>query len=99
MTTTPPTPAGIDRACTEDTLYRVAIAAFQYYPGKPWEEPGYTVAEDVDWCLQPLAALPPALLQDLRPTLELLITTPTANRRPFIRYLDGLADGAGDMGE
>ena len=82
----------IDRADTEATLYRVAIAAFTYYPGKEHDEPGYTINEDIAWCLQPLAALPAETLHELRETVRTLITTPTADRQAFIRYLAALAE-------
>ena len=82
----------IDRAQTENVMRRVAISAFQYYPTKHLDEPGYSVDEDVIWCLEPLAALPATELDGLRATVELLITTPTANRRPFIRYLARLSE-------
>lgn len=84
MTTTP---AGIDRAEAEATLYRVAICAFTYYPDKPLEEPGYDVAEDIAWCVAPVAGLPPTQLDALRDTVWVLITTPTADRQGFIRDL------------
>lgn len=90
------TPTGdqtmIDRADTEATLYRVAIAAFTYHPGKEHDEPGYTVNEDIAWCLQPLTALPAETLHELRETVRTLITTPAADRQAFIRYLAALAE-------
>jgi hypothetical protein len=88
MTTTPnPIPVSIDRAYTEDALYRVAIQAFLHDPGTPDSDVGV----EVDWCLEPLAALPANELDELRRTVQLLITDPTANRHPFIRYLDRLS--------
>jgi len=93
MITPLPRRATIDRAATAEVLYRVAVSAFTYYPGKPWEHDEYTVAEDVEWCLAPL---PAAMRDDLAPTVELLITTPTANRRPFLRHLAVL--GGEDVG-
>jgi hypothetical protein len=82
----------LDRANAEATMYRVAIAAFTYHPGKPSEEPGYHVSEDVDWCIAPLTGLPTDELARLRATIETLITTPTADRRAFIRHLAALSD-------
>ncbi|WP_396655637.1 hypothetical protein [Microbacterium sp.] len=80
----------IDRADTETVLYRVAISAFTYYPGKEAEEPGYTVEEDLAWCLAPLAAHP-AIVDELRTRIRLLITDPTADRRGFLATLAQLA--------
>lgn len=85
--------AMIDRADTETTLYRVAICAFTYYPGKPWDEPGYTVDDDVTWCTAPLATLAAERLAELRATIRRLITEPAADRRAFIAALAELADG------
>lgn len=77
----------IDRDSAEVVLERVAICAFTYYPGKPTEEPGYTVDEDVAWCTAPLRALPAPQLAELRDTVRTLITDPTADRRRFITTL------------
>lgn len=96
MTTTPP---AIDRAEAEATLYRVAICAFTYHPDKPLEEPGYDVAEDIAWCLAPLAGLPTTQLDELRDTVRVLITTPTADRQAFIRDLGGLVGDSTGFGE
>lgn len=82
----------IDRADTEAALYRVAICAFTYHPDKERDEPGYTIDEDITWCLQPLTALPAETLHELRETVRALITTPTADRQAFIRYLAALGD-------
>ena len=88
MTTTPNSiPVIIDRAYTDDALYRVAIQAFLHDPGTSNSD----VAVEVAWCLEPLAALPANELDELRRTVQLLITDPTANRRPFLRYLDRLS--------
>lgn len=96
MTTTPrPAQGRIDRAHTEDALYRVAIRAFLHDPGTPDSD----VAVEVAWCLEPVVALPANELDELRRTVELLITDPTANRRPFIRYLDRLGQSDGTTGE
>ncbi|GAA3756003.1 hypothetical protein GCM10022240_06110 [Microbacterium kribbense] len=83
----------IDRTDTETTLYRVAISAFTYYPDKPDAEPGYTVDEDVAWCIEPLASLPDAVLTEMRSAVRAMITNPTANRRDFIARLASLAEG------
>jgi hypothetical protein len=81
----------IDRAHTERTLHRVAICAFLYYPGKPDAEPGYTVDEDVDWCVSPLIGiLPGPELDATRGQIRTLITDPRADRRAFVARLAGL---------
>ena len=99
MTTTPrPAPAMmngttmIDRAETEDTLYRVAVSAFTYYPGKENAEPGYRVEEDIDWCAAPLRDLPAEQRDDIRERIRAMITDPRADRQDFITILGALAD-------
>ncbi|WP_426321881.1 hypothetical protein [Microbacterium sp. E-13] len=88
MTTTPtPDPILLDRAQAEAALYRVAVCAFTYYPDKPVDEPGWTLDEDLAWCLAPLAGLPDEKLAELASTIRTQIVTPTADRQAFIRPL------------
>ncbi|MDQ7876584.1 hypothetical protein Q9R08_01200 [Microbacterium sp. QXD-8] len=92
MTTTPTGETiMLDPAEAEATLYRVAICAFMWHPHKDVDEPGWTITEDLDWCLAPLAGLPTDELADLRTTVQTLITTPTADRQAFIRHLAALS--------
>ncbi|WP_341977769.1 hypothetical protein [Microbacterium sp. LWO13-1.2] len=81
----------IDRTDVEATLYRVAISAFTYYPDKEAEEPGYTIGEDVDWCLAPIAGLLAERSNELLMAIRIMITEPTANRQEFIAVLAALA--------
>lgn len=82
----------IDRIHTEKVLYRVSICAFTYYPEKPEQEPGYDVEEDVAWCTLPLEKrLSRPELEVFRNVIRMLITVPTADRRPFIVELSGLS--------
>lgn len=81
----------IDRAEAEAALYRVAVSAFTYYPGKETDEPGYRVDEDVDWCAAPLIGIPTPQLEQIRVQIRLLITDPLADRQAFIASLGGLA--------
>ena len=83
----------IDRAHAEAARWRTAVCAFEYYPDKHLDEPGYTVDEDVAWCIEPLAGLPETELDQLRATIRTLITTPTADRQAFIRQLASLTAG------
>ncbi|KJL45773.1 hypothetical protein [Microbacterium trichothecenolyticum] len=87
MTTPTGDPIMLDRAHAEATLYRVAVCAFTHYPDKPVEEPGWTLEEDLAWCLAPLDDLPAPHLADFTGTIRTLITTPTADRQTFIRQL------------
>ncbi|WP_341976053.1 hypothetical protein [Microbacterium sp. LWO13-1.2] len=91
MTTTNAVPA-IDQTDVEATLYRVAVSSFTYYPDKEAEEPGYTLDEDQDWCLAPLAGLPAGQRDQLGAAIRVMVTEPTANRREFIAMLADLAE-------
>ena len=82
----------LDRSQVDAAVYRVAVAAFTYYPDRPEAEPGYTLDEDLDWCLRPLRRLPQAELRALRERIRALITDPSADRQGFIRHLKSLAD-------
>lgn len=82
----------IDRAHTEDALFRVSVSALRYYPGKPNVEPGYTLNEDVEWCLEPLAELPVSVVAELRRTIGLAIIDPTGFREALQEDLNSLAD-------
>lgn len=81
----------IHRTDTEATLYRVAVSAFTYYPGKEDNEAGYKVDEDIDWCTAPLRNLPPDLLERMRQKIRAVITDPLADRRAFVEDLGALA--------
>lgn len=83
----------LDRSQIDAAIYRVAVAAFTYYPDRPQAEPGYTLDEDLDWCLRPLHRLPQADLEALRDRMRVLITEPGADRQGFIRQLKSLASG------
>jgi hypothetical protein len=80
----------LDRTQVDAAIYRVAIASFNYYPDKHLEEPGYTVDEDLDWCMRPLRPLPLEQQDVLRARVFQLITEPTANRQAFIKDLKSL---------
>ena len=79
-------PVMFDQSIAEALLYRVAVVALGYYPTKPAEEHGYTIDEDLDWCLQVLD-LPATQLSGLRDTIRDVITDPTRHRHQFVRDL------------
>ena len=82
----------LDRADAEAAIFRTAFAAFGYYPAKPLEEAGYTVDEDLDWCLEPLSAMPSEALGPVRGWMREVITNPDADRQAFMQSVRGLAD-------
>lgn len=81
----------LDRADAEAAIFRTAFAAFAYYPAKPFEEAGYTVDEDLDWCLEPLTALPDEARGPVRGWMREVITNADADRQAFMRALRDLA--------
>jgi hypothetical protein len=74
----------------DDTLQRVGLAALMYYPEIHVEEPDYTVDTDVDWCLEPLSALPAEQLQTLRDVIGRTIVNPTEHRATVFQALQDL---------
>jgi hypothetical protein len=84
----------LDRSQVDAVIYRVAVASFTHYPDKPEREPGYTVEEDLDWCMRPLHHLPPAQREAVRERARELIIDRTADRQAFIRQLNELVEDA-----
>jgi hypothetical protein len=82
----------LDRSQTDAVTFRVAVAAFTYYPDKVTREPGYTLEEDLDWCMRPLRHLPEPDRAQLRAEISTLITEPAGDRQAFIRRLQGYQD-------
>lgn len=82
----------IDRADTEEVLYLAAVAALTFYDGRSDDEPGYTIEEDLDACMQPLAHLAEPQRSVLRGILSATITDPTSARQALVRYLAVLGD-------
>lgn len=84
----------LDRPQVDAAVFRVAVAAFTYYPDKHLREPGYRLEEDIAWCLRPLRYLPDADQDALREEITRLVTDPTADRQAFIRRLHDYSDRA-----
>jgi hypothetical protein len=76
-----------DRVHTEEVLYRAAVAAMTFYDGRSDDEPGYTVDEDLDWCMQPLAHLENPGRSVLRGIIAATIADPTNARQALVRQL------------
>lgn len=79
----------LDRSQIDATVFRVAVAAFTYYPDKSTREPGYTLDEDLDWCMRPLRHLPDIHRRELREQISSLVIDPASDRQAFIRRLEG----------
>lgn len=76
-----------DRDAVESVLFRLAVSSLGYYPERTIEEPGYTLDEDLVWCIEPLAQLPETFERALRERMREVIVDPTAHRRTFTRDL------------
>ena len=74
----------------DDTLQRVGLAALIYYPELHVDEPEYAVADDVDWCLEPLTGLPNGQVESLRDIVGRTIVDPTAHRAGLFSALRAL---------
>ncbi|MGC5224206.1 hypothetical protein ACPW96_16685 [Micromonospora sp. DT81.3] len=77
----------LERDVAESVLFRLAVASLGYYPEKPIEEPGYTLDEDLDWCIEPLTDLPAGYQRTLQEAMREVIIDPTTHRRAFTRDL------------
>lgn len=82
----------IDRADTEETLYRAAVAALTFYDGRSVDEPSYTIDEDLDWCMQPIVDVEEPERSVLRGILRATIIDPTSARQALIRHLAVLGE-------
>lgn len=79
----------IDRSQTEAVLYRVAICALTWHPGKPDADPGYRIEDDQRWCLAPLEGAEPGL--PIRVLVVATIHDPSRYRAALVRALAALA--------
>lgn len=80
----------IEQGRVDDAVQRVALAAFIYYPEVHLEEPGYRIDQDVDWCMQPLAALSGDLRTRLRELIRRAIVDPSRHRQEAFAALTAL---------
>lgn len=83
-----PTPL-IDRSQAEAVLYRVAICALTWHPGKAAADPGYRIEEDQCWCLAPLEESNPGL--PIRVLVAATIVDPSRYRAELVQALSALS--------
>ena len=82
-----------DRERADAVLEHVAVLAFLYYPGIEVDDPSYSLAEDIDWCLARLGDVSDAERERMGVLLARAITDPTATREELFTALAEL-DGA-----
>ncbi|MGN6760325.1 MAG: hypothetical protein ACTHJI_03225 [Leifsonia sp.] len=79
-----------ERDRVDDALQRTGLAALMFYPELQVDEPEYTVADDVEWCLGPLNGLPVEQLEPLRDVVARTIVDPTKHRARLFAALRAL---------
>jgi hypothetical protein len=82
-----------DRERADAVLEHVAVLAFLYYPGIEVDDPSYSLAEDIDWCLARLGDVSAAERERIRALFARAITDPTATREELfaaLAELDGV---------
>ena len=80
----------VEQGRVDDALQRTGLAALMYYPELQVDEPEYTVADDVEWCLEPLNGLPVEQLEPLRDVVARTIVDPTTHRARLFAVLRAL---------
>jgi hypothetical protein len=84
-----------DRERADAVLEHVAVLAFLYYPGIEVDDPSYSLAEDIDWCLARLGDVSDLERERMRALFARAITDPTATREELFTALvklDGVLD-------
>jgi len=84
----------IDRAHAESLLYRVAVASMTYSPDKAEQQPGYSIEEDVGWCLVAVSSIPLRYRESMRPTIREVIEDSTGCRTQFTRNVMALVSSS-----
>jgi hypothetical protein len=82
-----------DRERADAVLEHVAVLAFLYYPGIEVDDPSYSLADDIDWCLARLGDVSDTERDRIGALFERAITDPTATREELFTALvelDGL---------
>lgn len=79
-----------DRTQADDFKHRLGIAAIGYYPSREQREPGYTIDEDIAFCLDALPDIPDLYRQRMQARIAEVITDPTAHREQFLTELFAL---------
>ncbi|KQZ84100.1 hypothetical protein ASD56_08770 [Microbacterium sp. Root166] len=76
-----------DRERADAVLEHVAVLAFLYYPGIEVDDPSYSLADDIEWCLARLGDVADVERERMRALFEGAITDPTATREELFTAL------------
>lgn len=80
-----------DRERVDAVLEHVAVLTFLYYPGVELDDPSYSLAEDIEWCLVRLGDVSDAERERMGGLFTRTITDPTATRRRGVEVLAQLS--------
>ncbi|SDG84094.1 hypothetical protein [Microbacterium pygmaeum] len=75
----------------DELLHRTALAALFYYPEIAVDDADYNLQSDIDYCLEPVAALGADELNGLRAVVGRVITNPSAHRTTLMELIIELA--------
>ena len=77
----------------DDLLSRTALAALFYYPEIAVDDDDYNLQTDIDYCLEPVAAISIGIedAERLRIAVGHVITNPTAHRSELLALVIDLA--------
>ncbi|GAA1990060.1 hypothetical protein [Microbacterium pumilum] len=79
-----------DREHADAVLEHVAVLAFLYYPGIEVDDPTYSLAHDIEWCLARLGDVSDLERERMRALFARAISDPTATREELFTALAGL---------
>lgn len=80
----------------DELLHRTALASLFYYQEIALDDSDYNLQNDVDYCLEPVAALDADALAALRTAVGQVITNPSAHRAELIELVIELAPESPD---
>jgi hypothetical protein len=80
----------------DDLVQRTALASLFYYPEIAVDDSEYNLQKDIDYCIEPVAALSEEDLKRLRVVVGRLITNPSGHRAELIELVIELAPGPAD---
>ncbi|PZU36513.1 MAG: hypothetical protein DI573_13500 [Microbacterium sp.] len=81
-----------DRERADAVLEHVAVLAFLHYPGIEVDDPSYSLAEDIEWCLARLGDVSDIERERFRALFARAIADPTATREELFTALVELDD-------
>lgn len=75
----------------DNLLSRAALAALFYYPEMAVDDDGYSIQNDIAYCMEPVAGIGDEDAERLRVAVGHVITNPTAHRSELLALVIELA--------